>query len=166
MNLKELVLKLRVNHNLKGRYPIVIFTIPNDGGIYSGKKKYYVLTYRKENNDLYFHSLKGIFHKYDMKNDFSLKIDKFRAYTTEFMKFGGGKVSLISYKNDYFPFGFFTGTRDSHEGEVNLEYMLEELSKQGIKYINANEAELKKGKTTNDKIEQTNDGEGEKGTDK
>ena len=161
MNLKQIVLKLRVNHQLKGRYPVVVFTIPNNGGIYSGKKKYFILTYRKEENDLYFHSLNGIFHKYNESKDFSLKIDKFKHYTSSFNKMGGGNLSLISYKKDYFPIGFFTGTSDSHEGEINLQYIIEELNKKGIKYLEANEAKLKEGQT-NDRKEEF-DGKRKKG---
>lgn len=159
MNLKEIVLDLRVNHNLKGKYPVVIFTIPNQGGVYSGKKDYYVLTYRASENDLYFHHLKGFFKKrYDPKHDFSLRIDKFKYYTAEFMKLGGGKMALISYKNDYFPFGFFTGTKDSVEGQNNLQYIIDELVKFGIKLTTKSESDFKKGKTNN---ETTDDREAE-----
>lgn len=164
MDLKKIVMNLRVNHNLKGRYPLVVFTLPNNGGVYRGKKNYYVLTYREKENDLYFHYLKGLFHKYDKTHDFSLRIDKFNYYTLEFMKIGGGKISLISYKNDYFPFGFFSKTRDSYEGENNLQYILEELKKKGIKYSDKTETEFKKGKTNEQ--QEDNDRKREKGINK
>ena len=150
MDLKKIVMNLRVNHNLKGKYPVVVFTIPNEGGIYSKKKNYYVMTYREKDNDIYFHHLKGLFYKYDKDGDFSLRIDKFSQFTLELLKVGGSKFTLVSYKGDYFPLGFFRGLRDSYEGENNLQYIIDELRKKGIKYSEKSEADIKKEMKANE----------------
>jgi hypothetical protein len=144
MNLKKIVMDLRISHNLKGKYPLVVFTIPNQGGVHNNGKRYYVMTYRQKENDIYFHGLTKFFHKYNEKYDFSLNLDKFNHYTLEAMPLGASKFSLVSYKNDYFPVGFFTGTHDTYEGENNLSYMIEELNKKGITLIDILESTLKK----------------------
>ncbi|MCR5786744.1 MAG: hypothetical protein K6G28_03515 [Acholeplasmatales bacterium] len=138
-------MNLRVEHALKGKYPVVIFTMPNNGGVSRRGKKYYIMTFRQSENDLYFHALTRFTHKYNPKDDFSLRIDKFKQYTLEFLKIGGAKASLISYKNDYFPFGFFTGTYDTKEGENNLDYILSELKNRGISYTSRIDSDIKKG---------------------
>ena len=68
------------------------------------------------------------------------------CYNLEKLKLGGSKFSLISYKNDYFPFGFFTGLRDSAEGENNLQYIIDEIKKKGIAYTYQLESDLKNAK--------------------
>lgn len=155
MNLKKIVMDLRVHHNLKGKYPVVVFTIPNDGGVYSKNKNYYVMTIREAENDIYFHHIKGLFHKYDKNGDFSLKIDKFNSFTLELLRLGGSKFTLISYKGDYFPVGFFRGLKDSYEGENNLQYIIDELRKRGIVYSDKREETIKK--ETKENAKKTND---------
>jgi len=151
MDLKKIVMDLRISHNLKGKYPLVVFTIPNQGGVHNNGKRYYVMTYRQKENDIYFHGLTKFFHKYNEKYDFSLNLDKFNHYTLEAMPLGASKFSLVSYKNDYFPVGFFTGTHDTYEGENNLNYMIEELNKKGITLIDILESTLKKEAEKNGK---------------
>jgi hypothetical protein len=109
------------------------------------------MTYRQKENDIYFHGLTKFFHKYNEKYDFSLNLDKFNHYTLEAMPLGASKFSLVSYKNDYFPVGFFTGTHDTYEGENNLSYMIEELNKKGITLIDILESTLKKEAEKNGK---------------
>ncbi len=155
MKLRQIVMNMRLKHNIKGKFPVVVFTIPNDGKIYSGGKNFYVLTYREKDDDLYFHHLTKYLHKYDPKKDFSLRIDKFRYYSLEFIKIGGGKFILVSYKDDYFPFGFFTKSYDSKEGENNLQYIIDELKKYRIQYKENIEHELKNKKGKKDE-KQTN----------
>ena len=60
------------------------------------------------------------------------------------MPLGASKFSLVSYKNDYFPLGYFTGTYETSEGENNLKYLIEELNKKGITQTNVLESILKK----------------------
>ena len=144
MNLRKILMNLRINHNLKGKYPLVVFTIPNQGGVHSGAKRYYVMTYRQKENDIYFHGLTKLFNKYNNKYDFSLDLSKFNHYTLEPMPLGASKFSLVSYKNDYFPLGYFTGTYETSEGENNLKYLIEELNKKGITQTNVLESILKK----------------------
>jgi hypothetical protein len=145
MNLRKIVMDLRINHNLKGQYPVVIFTMPNKGGVSRRGKGFYVMTFRQGNNDLYFHALSKFLHRYNPKNDFSLRIDKFKKYSLEYLNIGAAKASYISYKNDYFPFGFFTGTRDSAEGQHNFEYILEELQNRGLKFTPSLDSALHEG---------------------
>ena len=153
MNLKKVVMSLRVNHNLKGKYPVVVFTIPNNGGVYSKSKNYYVMTFRAKDKDLYFHHIKGLFNKYNPKGDFSLKIDKFKSFTIELLRMGGSKFTLISYKGDYFPLGFFSGLKDSYEGENNLQYIIDELHKLGLVVSDKSEEIVKKEQNQNGKQE-------------
>jgi len=151
MNLRKIVMNMRVNHEIKGKYPVVVFTMPNKGGVHNGSRRYYVMTYRKNENELYFHGLTKLFHKYNSKFDFSLNLSKFSKYTQEAAtRLGGGRFSLISYRNDYFPVGFFVGSYDSKEGENNLEYIFEELKNSGLEYTNVLESVYKK-EATNEK---------------
>ena len=142
MNLRKTVMNLRINHNLKGKYPIVVFLIPNSSVITGNKRGYYVMTYL--NKQLYFHGLKGFFKKYDESLDFAIDLTKFKCYTLEGVVKQSGKVSLVSYKNDFLPLGYFRGTYDSKEGEANLQYILDECQKLGIKYSNLLESDHKK----------------------
>ncbi len=151
MNLKKVVMDLRVSHNLKGKYPLVVFTIPNSGGVYSKSRNYYVMTFREKENDLYFHHIKGLFNKYDPKGDFSIRIDKFKSFTLELLRIGGSKFTLISYKGDYFPIGFFRGLKDSYEGENNLQYIIDELIKRNINFSDKSEEVVKKESLENGK---------------
>lgn len=146
MDINKIVMDLRVNHHLRGRYPVYIFTLPNLGGIYNKGKRYFVMTYREKERDLYFHGLTKWFHKYDPKSDFSLKIDKFKEYHDEYIgTIGSAKFTLISYKDDFFPFGYFTGSKETISSENNLSYICDELDKLGLKYTN-NSSEYTKSK--------------------
>lgn len=149
MDLKKIVMDLRVSHNLKGKYPLVIFTIPNNGGVYRKEKRYFVMTYREKEKDLYFHGLSRFLHKYDPKYDFSLKLEKFKEYHDESItRIGSAKFTLISYKDDYFPFGYYTGTKETIQGENNLSYICDEFDKLGLKYT-SDSIEYKNNKKAN-----------------
>ncbi len=151
MDINKIIMDLRVNHNLKGKYPALVFTMPNLGGVYNKGKRYFVVTYREKEKDLYFHGLSKWFYKYSSKYDFSLRIDKFKGYHVEYIStIGSAKFSLISYKDDFFPFGYFTGTRDSISSENNIGYICEELEKNGVKYTD-NSTEYTKSKVKHGK---------------
>ncbi len=143
MNLRQTVMNLRINHKLKGKYPVVVFLIPNSGGITGAKKGYYVMTYIDK--QLYFHGLTRFFKRYNPDLDFAIDLTKFKKFNIENIISQSGKVSFISYKGDYLPIGYFRSTYDSKEGEANLQYILDECKKLGIEYTNKLESEIKKG---------------------
>ena len=138
MDLKQVVLNLRVERNLKGKYPVVVKIPSNMGGI-CNKKGFYVMTLYQDKN-LYFHGLSSFGFKYKPKKDFAISLDSFRKYV--FIPYGKKlrKITLINGQ-EFMPIHFFSNVPTSYEGECNAATIAKVFDKLGIKEVLADEIE-------------------------
>lgn len=143
MDIEKIVLDLRKTRKMKGMYPVLVFIIPNRGGVVSDKKGYFVMTYNQ--TELYFHGLSRFRHIYKSELDFAIKLNKFDRFTWESLK-KSKKFCLISYKNDFLPIGYFSQIRGATKGEANMAYIITELEKRGIHEVSDKEEDIKNGK--------------------
>lgn len=130
MDLKKIVMDIRLERNLHGRFPVVVSIPPNPGNIVPFRNGYYVLTLTKD-NCLYFHGLSKFRKKYDPNKDFKIMLDPFKNYTYRILTKTVKEVCLIN-DNEFLPFRFFAGLPTSYEGEYNVSYLCEEFEKRGI----------------------------------
>jgi hypothetical protein len=142
MDLKKVVNDIRITHNLKGKYPVVVYLIDNNGGITRSNKGYFVMTLYKDN--LYFHAMSKYLKRYQKERDFMIDLKKFRYYTLEGITNHSMKFSLVAKDYNFLPFGYFYNLIDSKEGELNMNYLCEDLRKLNIKYLDRDENEFRK----------------------
>lgn len=133
MDYKELTLKLRTAHNLRGEKPCVITVPKNNGKLYSGKRnEMYIMTLTKDNM-LYFHGLSRWFKDYEPKMDFRLKLDGIVSYTKEALGKSLDEYTLSTKDGLYFPIRVIHGVKGTYETDVNMEAFLRKLRGLGIK---------------------------------
>lgn len=133
MKYKDITLKLRTAHMLRGERPCVVTIPKNEGKLYSGKKdEMYVMTLTKDNM-LYFHGLSKWFKDYEPKMDFRLKLDGIKCYTKESKGKNVFIYTLSTKDGYYFPIRVIHGAKGTYETDVNLEAFERKLRGLGIK---------------------------------
>lgn len=134
MDLKKIVMDLRVAHELTGRYPVVVKIPFNTGHIVEGKKGYYIITLTK-NKELKFQALSRFRYRHLADLDFSIDLTKFEKYTYQIIGKNFKEIRLINDR-DFLPFCFFAGVKTSYEGENNIAYLCKEFEAMGIPETN------------------------------
>lgn len=138
MDYKELTLKLRVNHELRGERPCVVYIAPNGGKIYSPRKKeMYIMTITNDNK-LYFHGLTRFMKEYDPKKDFRVSLDPFKSYTVEDTTKTIRTYTISTENGMYFPIIAIHSVKGTYETDCNIEKFLTKLRGLGIKEVKLN----------------------------
>ncbi len=133
MNQKQVVLEIRTAKKLRGKYPCVIEIEPNGGKILLDKKlRFFVMTITNDNM-LYFHGLTKWLKKYDEEEDFMIKLSAIKAYTRQEKNKYTSQITISTEQGFYVPITLRHGIKGTYESANNMEYILKELEKMGIK---------------------------------
>ncbi len=142
MNYKEITLRLRTEHMLRGERPCVVIIPINDGKLYSPQKRkeMYIMTLYKDNK-LYFHGLTRFFKYYNPEMDFKLSLESIKSYTVQDISKNIRQYTLSTNEGLYFPFLVMHDFKGSHETDVNIEKFLSKLRSMNIKEAKLNDGE-------------------------
>lgn len=142
MDYKELTMKLRVNHTLRGERPCVVTIPKNEGKLYSPKKnkEMYIMTMTTDNK-LYFHGLTRWLKEYNPTMDFRLSLEAIESYTIQDITKTLRQYTLSTKEGLYFPILAVHNVKGTYETDVNIEKFLSKLRSIGVKEVSLNDEE-------------------------
>ena len=133
MKRKEVLLYVRSSGYLKGLKPAIIYLKTNQGKIYNGGFKYFVMSLK--NDKLYFQSLSRWFNKLDKKFDFEINVDEIIRYQhiTSNRMFN----VLVIYLKDrkFLDIYYDKGIRDTFVIEDNIQRTIKCFEEKNIKEL-------------------------------
>ena len=136
MDRRNLVQTLRVNGELKGVKPCVIFLKRNNGNIYLNGMATFVMTMK--NNKLNFQRISTFFHDLKPKEDFEIDLTRFESYIHVERSYYN-ILCLFAKNRNFIEINYDKGTPDTYPTEDNIHRIIDELQKLGIKERKASE---------------------------
>lgn len=129
MDYKTIINNMRNNLNIHGKRPAIVKGF-NEGGIYLGKTRYFVISLKQD--AFYFQGLKRLFNEYDAKNDFEIAFNKIKNIELYHESLCD---TIVIYTNDkrYFKCIYFNNAKGMYENKVSIDYQLKFLKQNGIK---------------------------------
>lgn len=135
MKYKEITLRIRTQHLLRGEKPCVVCVPKNNGKIYTGTKdEHYVMTITKDKM-LYFHGLTKWTKSYKPEMDFKIKIEALSEYTKEDLNKTTTLYTFSTKEGLYFPIRVFHSVSATYETDNNLEVILRKIRNLGVKEV-------------------------------
>ena len=136
MDRRYIVQSLRVNGQLKGVKPCVIFLKKNNGDIYLNGMATFVMSIK--NDKLYFQRISTFFHELKPKDDLELDLNRFESYVHVSRSYYN-ILCLYCKNRNFIEINYDKGTADTYPTEDNIRRIIEELNKLGIKERKLNE---------------------------
>ncbi len=130
MDRRNIVQTLRINGQLKGVKPCVIFLKKNFGNIYLNGMATFVMTMK--NNKIFFQRLSTFFHELKPKDDFEIDLSRFESYIHVERSYYN-ILCLYAKSRDFIEINYDKGTADTYPTEDNISRIIEELQKLGLK---------------------------------
>ena len=124
MERRELLLKMRKEHTLKGLKPAFVSLRINQGKIYSGPFGSFIMSLR--DNVIYFQKISTFLKRLQPKYDFQIKATRFKSYlviTKSYYKC----LYLYDEEGRYLEISYLYGTKNTASSDENIFRMIDEL---------------------------------------
>ncbi len=134
MNKKEFVQNLRVNKKIKGKRPAYVSMYKNNGGLCNSNVGHFLISIVEDK--ISFQAFSKWFNVMKPQHDLLINISDLGHFT---YKAEGGVLKIITFytkRGKYLPICYYTGTKDGHETEVNLDYLMTYLKELGVRERN------------------------------
>ena len=117
MDRRYIVQSLRVNGQLKGVKPCVIFLKKNNGDIYLNGMATFVMSIK--NDKLYFQRISTFFHELKPKDDLELDLNRFESYVHVSRSYYN-ILCLYCKNRNFIEINYDKGTADTYPTEDNI----------------------------------------------